>query len=103
MDSYIRLFVEDCKIYRKIINKNDIEKLRKQLNTLGECAVENGMKINTGNIMVIGFTGARFKNPMPYSLGDQKIPKVSICKYFGIILQSDLNWMDQVNYTVQKA
>ena len=27
-------------------NKNDIEKLQKDLDTLGEWAVENGMKIN---------------------------------------------------------
>jgi hypothetical protein len=27
----------------------------------------------------------------------------SSCKYLGIIFQSDLNWVDQVNYTAQKA
>jgi len=43
------------------------------------------------------------KNPLGYSLGDQKIPKANSCKYLGIILQSNLNWVDQVNYTVQKA
>jgi len=38
-----------------------------------------------------------------YSLGDQKIPEASSCKYLGIILRIDLNWVDQVNYTRQKA
>ena len=38
-----------------------------------------------------------------YSLGDQKIPEASCCKYLGIIIRSDLSWADQVNYTVQKA
>jgi hypothetical protein len=46
---------------------------------------------------------AQVKNPLGYSLGDQKIPEVSSCKYLGIILQSDLNWVDQVNYMAQKA
>jgi len=32
-----------------------------------------------------------------------KIPDGSRCKFLGIILRSDLNWVDQVNYTVQKA
>jgi len=36
------------------------------------------------------------KNPLGYSLGDQKIPKASSCKYLEIILRSDLNWVDQV-------
>ena len=65
--------------------------------------VENGMKINRGKSKVIRFTSARVKNPLGYSLGDQKIPEASSCKYLGIILRSNLNWVDQVNYVVQKA
>ena len=45
----------------------------------------------------------KVKNPLGYSLCDQKIPEASSCKYLGIILRSDLNWADQVNYRVQKA
>jgi len=43
------------------------------------------------------------KDPPNYSLGDQKIPEASCCKYLRIIIQSDLSWADQVNYMVQKA
>jgi len=50
IESTIRLFVDDCVIYRKIINKEDIEKLQKFLDRLGEWAVENGMKINPSKI-----------------------------------------------------
>jgi len=46
MESTIRLFAEDCVIYRKIINNADMEKLQKDLDRLGEWAVENSMKIN---------------------------------------------------------
>ena len=35
-DSSIRLFTDDCIIYRKITNNIDIEKLQKDLDTLGE-------------------------------------------------------------------
>jgi len=61
------------------------------------------MKINPGKIKVIRFTRARVKNPLGYSLGDQKIPEASSCKYLGITLRSDLYWVDLVNYIVQKA
>jgi len=61
------------------------------------------MKINPGKSKATRFTTARVKNPLGYSHGDQKIPKASSCKYLGIILRSDLNCVDQVNYTVQKA
>ena len=48
IDTSVKLFADDCIIYRKITNKNDIENLQKELNTLAEWAVENRMKINPG-------------------------------------------------------
>ena len=56
------------------------------LDTLGEWAVENGMKINPGESKAIRFTRARVKNPLGHSVGDQNIPETSSCKYLGIIL-----------------
>jgi len=43
------------------------------------------------------------KEPLNYSLGDQKIPEANCCKYLGIIIRSDFSWANKVNYTVQKA
>jgi hypothetical protein len=100
---YLCLFSDDSIIYRIITNKNDIEKLQKALDTLGEWAVENGMKINHSKNKAIRFTTAGVKNPLSYSLGAQKILEASSCTHLGIILRSDLNWMDQVNDAGQKA
>jgi len=61
------------------------------------------MKIKPGKSKAVRSTRARLKNPLGYSLGAQKNSEASSCKYLGIILQSDLNWVDQVNYTAQKA
>ena len=36
IESIIRLFADDCVIYRKMIKKEDIEKLQKDLDRLGE-------------------------------------------------------------------
>jgi hypothetical protein len=80
-------------IYRKITNKNYIEKLQKGLDILGERAAENGIKINPGKSKAIRLTRAWVKNPLGYCLGDQQIPEVSSCKCLGIILQMDLNWV----------
>ena len=84
-------------------NKNYTENLQEDLETLGEWAVENGMKINPSKGKAIRFTRARVKNPLGYSLCEQKIPEASSCKYLGIIIWSNLNCVDQVNYTAQKA
>jgi hypothetical protein len=68
-----------------------------------EWEVENEKKINPGKSKAIKFTRARVKNPLNYSLGDQKIPKASSCKYLGTILRNDLNWVNKVTYTAQEA
>jgi len=103
IESPIRLFADDCVIYRKVINNEDIEKLQKDLDRLGEGAVENVMKINPSKSKAVHFTRARLKDPLNYSLTNTLIPEVSSCKYLGIILRSDLSWADQVNYMVKKA
>ena len=103
MESTIRLFADDCAIYRKIINNADMEKLQKDLDRLGEWAVENAMKINPIQSKAICFMRDRVKDPLNYLLMGTLIPEASSCKYLGIILRSNLSWVNQVNYAVKKA
>jgi hypothetical protein len=103
IESTIRLFADDCVVYRKITNKGAIEMLQKDLDGLGELAVENSMKINLSKSKAVCFTRARVKDPVDYSLAITLIPEASSCKYLGIILRSDLSWADQVNFTVKKT
>jgi hypothetical protein len=102
IESNIRIFADDCIIYRKILNNNDLEILQIDLNGLGECAFENEMIINPAKSRAVCFTKARVTESLNYSLGDIVIPKGKSCKYLGIILRSDLSWADQVNYAVKK-
>jgi hypothetical protein len=104
MESTIRLFADDSVIYRKIIH-NDRKILQKDLDRLGEWAVDNAMKINPSKSKEVRFTRVMVKGPLNYSLMGTLIPEASSCKfsYLGIILRSDLRWADQVNYTVKKA
>ena len=61
------------------------------------------MKINSGKSKAMRFTIAQVKYPPGYYFGEQEIPEVSSCKYLGIILRSDLNWVNQANYIAQKT
>jgi hypothetical protein len=47
IESKIRLFTVDCKIYRKILNNYDVEKLQTVLYRLEDWVVENESKINS--------------------------------------------------------
>ena len=94
---------DGCEIYKQIITSEDIEKLQKDLDILGEWAAENATKINPGKCKAVRFTRARVKDLPNYTLGNQSIPESNSCKYLGIIIGSDLSWADHVNYTVKKA
>jgi len=43
------------------------------------------------------------KESIRYYFGDQLIAEASNFKYLGIIISSDVNWADHVNYTLRKA
>ena len=73
--------------------------LQIDLDKLEEWAVENAMKINLDKSKAVCFTQAQMNNPLNYFFGDQKILEASSCKYLKIILCSNLNWADKVNYS----
>jgi hypothetical protein len=100
VESKIKLFADDCVIYRKILSIKDVEKLQTVVDRLGNWAEGNEMKINPNKSKATSFKRARAKDPLNYSLGDQMIPGASCCKYLGIIIRNGLGWADHVNYTV---
>ena len=86
IESKIRLFADDCIIYRKILNIKDVEKLQTDLDRLGDWVERNEIKINPNKSTAPSFMRARVKDPLNYSLGDQNIPEARCCKYLGIII-----------------
>jgi len=46
----------------------------------------NEMKINLNKRKALSFMTVWVKDPLNYSLGDQKIPEASCCQYLGIII-----------------
>ena len=98
-----RPFADDCIIYRKIMISSDIDKLQTDLDRLSEWAEQNKMKINSCKSKAVSFTEARVKEWIRYYFGDQLIQEESSFKYLGIIIRSDLNWADHINYTLRRA
>jgi hypothetical protein len=102
-ESNIRLFADDCIIFRRINDSSDVDKLQTDLNKLREWALVNKIKINPGKSKSVSFTKGRVRERIKYYFGDQLIPEVNSFKHLGTIIRSDLNWADHVNYTLRKA
>jgi len=98
LDSTIKLCAKECIIFVKSMNESDIH-TADRMEKLGEWAVEIAMKINLGKSKAVSFMRGQMNEPLNYFFCDQKILEASSCKYLGIILCSNLNWVDKVNYS----
>ena len=62
--------------------------------------VENEIKINPRKIKAVNFTKGGVNEGIWYYFRDQLIQEASNFTYLGIIIRSDLNWTDHMNYTL---
>ncbi len=101
--SNVRLFADDCIIYRVIKSEDDVDILQRDTDKLHSWAETNGMEINSSKSKAITFGRGRCYGETVYKLNNNVIPTVTSCKYLGIQLDSKLNWENQVNFVVGKA
>jgi hypothetical protein len=66
LESTIKLFADNCIIYRKIMSDNDMSTLKIDVERLGEWEVENAMKINPGKSKAVTFMRTWVKYPLNY-------------------------------------
>ncbi len=90
--SKVRLFSDDCIIYRVIHSKVDEDILRGDLNRLHIWAEKNCMTINSSKSKTIMFGRGRKYTETQYRLGNENISRVVSCKYLGISFGSKLSW-----------
>ncbi len=91
LTSNVRLFADDCIIYRSINSKRDEEVLQRVLDALYYWAENNEMSINSSKSKSITFGRGHNDSETNYRLNND-IPRVSSCKYLGIHFDSKLNW-----------
>ena len=83
IESKIRLFADDCIVYRKTVNNYDVEKLQTDLDRLGDWALENEMEINPSKSKSISFTTARIKTLLITPLGTKKFLRIAVANVWG--------------------
>jgi hypothetical protein len=100
MQSTIRLFADDCTIYRPINNKNDQQILQSDLTNLTKWEQKWKMAFNVSKCNVMHLT--RSKNPIkePYYKHGKQHEVVQYTKYLGITIKDDLIWNLHINNIV---
>lgn len=87
----IRLFADDCILYQRIDSYQDQLKLDESLKKVGTWCREWQMEINTEKTIAMSITKKKTQAKFSYSLGNVPLRNITVCKYLGILISSDLN------------
>ena len=98
--SQVRLFADDCLLYREIKSFQDHQSLQNDLRELETWATAWGMRFNAKKCYILSI---KQSSTFMYSLNNTILQSVQNNPYLGILLSSDLQWSDHINKIVKKA
>lgn len=103
LTSQLRLFADDCVVYRITNGTEDLNLIQQDLDRISTWCTRWRMQLNLTKTVNMTFT--RKKNPLNYcyTLNNIVIGKVTEFKYLGVWYTPELSWQKQVNYVTGKA
>ena len=98
--SQVRLFADDCLLYRPIKTLKDKIALQEDLRNLEQWAKKWGMVFNAKKCYILSVNQ---KHSHFYELDNTILQQVKNSRYLGLTFSDDLKWNAHVNNTVKKA
>ena len=103
IQSTVRLFADDCLMYRTIYTPSDHNILQQDLDTLSKWANKWLMKFNIGKCSILQLSKCQTKSAYTYSILGQSLAVIDQHAYLGVQLDHCLFWSPQVKYVCNKA
>ena len=101
--SKVRLFADDCVMYRTVANEDDCSLLQEDLRNLEEWEKRWCMSFNPDKCNTISITRKRNRINHQYTLHSKTLENVDSATYLGVELSNDLTWSKHINKTTMKA
>ena len=102
--STVRLFADDCVMYRPIRHANDCEALQEDFNKLHDWEERWQLRFNATKCNILRATHARKKIiTKNYKLNGVSLAETSSTTYLGVELSADMNWNIHVKKTAAKG
>ena len=98
--SQVRLFADDCLLYREINTFQDHITLQQDLKNLESWADTWGMRLNATKCYILSINN---KSNFRYSLNNTILKEVPNNPYLGILLSQDLKWSDHIASITKNA
>jgi hypothetical protein len=100
VSSSVRLFADDCLLYRIIESIQDHVKLQEDLKALENWALINGMSFNAKKCYILSI---KSKSSHFYQLDNTILKEVPANPYLGVMISNDLKWNVHINNICNKA
>ena len=101
VSSQVRLFADDCLLYRTIDNVQDHLTLQKDLENLETWAKQWGMRFNAKKCYILRIRDKL--NYLFYKLDNSILQNVPSNPYLGLEISNDLEWHNHINNITRKA
>ena len=101
--STVRLFADDCIVYRKIENGKDAKLLQKDLNKLQTWERDWEMDFHPQKCQLLRITNKKQVTNADYTIHGHQLECVSSAKYLGVSIDKALNWNTHIANITKKA
>ena len=101
--STVRLFADDCLMYRTIKNHDDAWQLQEDIDSLQQWESEWLMSFNPDKCEVIHITNKRNPLKSTYSIHDTPLQPTDSAKYLGATITPNLSWKTHIDNNTKKA
>ena len=101
--STVRLFADDCIVYRPIRNNDDTILLQNDKNKIAEWEFMWQMQFNIDKCFILRVGRPKHKLVHLYTLHNQTLSETDSAKYLGLTITSDLQWNQHINNITNKA
>lgn len=103
VQSHIRLFADDCILYRQITSETDCSVIQNDLCAIYAWCQRWEMKLNLKKTVCMRFSRKRNPGEFEYTINSSPVKMVRVYKYLGVFFCPSLSWNRHVDYTVNKA
>jgi hypothetical protein len=101
--SEVRLFADDCVLYRQIKNQHDHDQLQEDLNTLVKWQNDWQLHFNLKKCHIMRLTHARTTKMFNYKLGESVLAETQSHPYLGVDISNNLSWSNHINNIISTA
>ena len=101
--THIKLFADDCLVFRETITAQDNTILQKDLDNLTKWANNWQMKFNTDKCHILKITNRRQSKAFNYTMFGSTLTNVEHHPYLGIEISQNLRWKEHIQMATNKA